>query len=451
MERESPAWQPFDSGVVGESLHLSPPTDDDPARVLVFLAAPDAAGNGWAPRAAVDVVRELASEEGRTLLADLALDAPRLHEAFGVPNGEGVSDVFLWGASFQRVSRRVEPGLLFAPAGTVVANPASVARSPRWDAVVDGFRQARATLAVYLPRDAAGAEALLDRASDIVVLAGRDEMAGLELDPWSDRVRGVFGPSGPGDPSAAAAVTGGTGPRAEEEWTSGTGLGADEGWEEEPVSESRGVRAPLWVVVALVLALAILVAAWNGWLTVPGLSSVLGGSAEVEQPQEEVVRSASELDADEATPGEAGGAAADPAAAPSAGAAPDVAGPVQRFSLTLAAYPDAASALEQRAQLSARRPDVPFLLAPVEVNGRIFYRLLAGVAENPGAVETLRASLGGSFGAEAASRWILRDTRWAYLLGEAPSLTDARARARELASGGVQPYVLSVSGADGPA
>ncbi|HZD03754.1 MAG TPA: hypothetical protein VE173_02520, partial [Longimicrobiales bacterium] len=164
------------------------------ARVLVLLAGSATAKGPWAPRAAVRLARDLARSSGRTLLADLDLREPRLHEVLGVANDEGVSDVFLWGASFRRVAHKVEPGLLFAPAGTVVPDPASVAESHRWEAITDGFGKARATLALYLPTDAPGSAPLLGRASDVVVLATREEAARMALGNATEKVRAVLGP-----------------------------------------------------------------------------------------------------------------------------------------------------------------------------------------------------------------------------------------------------------------
>lgn len=437
MERESPAWQPFDPGEPGPGISLPPRAEDGSARVLLLLASEGAARGGWAPRAAASIVRQLASNDGRTLLADLDLGNPGLHEVLGVSNGEGVSDVFLWGASFQRVADAVDPGLLFAPAGTVVADPATVAESPRWDAVLDGFRQARATLAIYVPHDSPAFQRLLDRSSAVVVLATREEAAGLDSAGWTDRVRAVLGPV----PTQVGA--GGPGERDARPEGAGVGAGPPIGepspdWEAEvqravAAADPKRFRGATWLALALLVVVAVVVTVWVGWIEVPYLTPLLAGGTETAE-QEGVVGPASEPE---------------PEPEPPAGALAEGEPPLQAFSLQLGAYPDAAEALEAARDLSARRPDVLFLVVPVEVNDRIFHRLLAGLAEDPPTMASIRSSLEAILGATNAQQWLVRDAGWAYLLGEFESLAAARGRVGELASGGVQPYVLELSTEEG--
>lgn len=438
MERETPAWQPFDPEEPGPGpLSGHDQGTGEAARVLVLLAGATTAKSPWAPRAAVSLVRGLARTSGRALLADMDLREPRLHDVVGVANDEGVSDVFLWGASFRKVAHDVEPGLLFAPAGTVTGDPAAVADSRRWEAITDGFRKARATLALYLPAGAPGSERLLGRASDIVVLATREEAASMELGDAADRVRAVVGPA-----------EGETAPRVgEREEKKGRHSGVEPAWrvpaeEAVPVADSGSSRRGLWIALGLVILLLVVIATWRGWVEIPYLSPLLAGPTEVVETSEGA----------RAAPGEAtpGSEARTPVTAPvDSGAAPPPsgdteapAGPVEAYALALAAYPDADSARERVATLSRRRPDVLFTVAPVEVNGQVFHRLLAGAVSDPASADALRRSLAETFGEANAAGWILREARWAWMLGRDSTLSEARARLREMQGRGIPAYVL---------
>jgi len=362
-----------------------------------------------------------------------------------VANREGVSDVFLWGASFQRVAHPVEPGLLFVSAGTVTADPGAVTGSTRWATVMDGFQRAGATLALFAPHDADGIERLVARASDVIVLATRDEAASLALPGEGERIRAVLGPppEEPVAPSTGAmfSAIGGFGrPEEPPEWEA-------ELSEAVAVHESRGRRSWLWLTLGLLIAIAVVAAAWAGWVDVPYLSPMLAGRAETVQTSEGVsaVPAAGPEEAPEASasPGDTRPGVA-PSPDPEPGQPMAQGARVMTFSLAMAAYPDRAAATSEMETLRTRRPDVLFFLAPVEVDGRVFHRLLAGTAGTMAALEDIRTSLGTSFGASNAERWILRDAGEAYLLGAHPTEVEAEAHVAELRRVGIDAYVLEV-------
>src|SRR5688500_18504707 len=60
---------------------------------------------GWAARAAISIAEEFAGRGDRTVLVDLSLDRPELHELLGLDSTEGLTDVFLFGASREHVTR----------------------------------------------------------------------------------------------------------------------------------------------------------------------------------------------------------------------------------------------------------------------------------------------------------------------------------------------------------
>jgi cell division septation protein DedD len=210
------------------------------------------------------------------------------------------------------------------------------------------------------------------------------------------------------------------------------------------VGASKGFPPYMWLTVGMLVILAVILAAWAGWVSVPYLSPMFADRSEVVETSEGVEAIPETLAPTETV---------EPEVTPAAGETPAVSSdlPVQAFSFSIAAYPDASEAAGVMAELRARRPDVLFYLAPVEVEGRIFHRLLAGAATERAAAEALRASLGETFGASNAERWIMRDAGEAYLLGREATLADAEARVEALGARGIPAYVLEVPGdASGP-
>jgi hypothetical protein len=166
-------------------------------RIVVLAATPFARTDGWANRAGVLIAGEWAREGLRIFLMDLALEDPSLHEAIGLPNGEGVSDAFLFGASVQHIAKpALDNAIFFAPAGAPPADPEEVLGHPRWNDLAGGFSEADATLLLFLPTDIQGAGKILSRATDIIFLAARGESADDHLGPASIKVVTTLGPLG---------------------------------------------------------------------------------------------------------------------------------------------------------------------------------------------------------------------------------------------------------------
>jgi hypothetical protein len=186
-------------------------------RMVVLAATPFARIDGWATRAGVLIAGEWAREGLRVFLMDLGLDDPSLHEAVGLPNGEGVSDAFLFGASVQHIAKpALDNAIFFAPAGAPPADPEEVLGHPRWNDLAGGFSEADATLLLFLPTDIRGAGKILSRATDIIFLAARGESADDHLGPASIKVVATLGPLGTpseGDPGTEVK----TGPTADDE------------------------------------------------------------------------------------------------------------------------------------------------------------------------------------------------------------------------------------------
>ncbi len=188
--------QSFDptGGALPEAL--DPARAEHAAGMVVLAASAELPDREWSGRTAVRLAREWAAAGRRVFLADLSLEEPLLHELLDEANGEGISDAVLYGASVRRIARApARGGFYFAPAGTVVSDPAEVLEHARWDSLAGGFRGAGATLLLFLPAGLAGARSLLERADHLVLLGADAATGGFEaderalalLDPASDR------------------------------------------------------------------------------------------------------------------------------------------------------------------------------------------------------------------------------------------------------------------------
>lgn len=178
--RAQPAAVPFDplndsvSGALTALLNgegLKGPT-------LLLAVGTRARASGWAARMAVFLADALGAGGTDVVLADLSLDAPELHSLVGLDNEEGLSDVFLFGASLEHITLRV-PGRSFSliPASSFTPDTADVLQHQRWSAVFEALAAAPSQLILYLPIDVDGATSFSDRVGHTVVLA---ELAELE-------------------------------------------------------------------------------------------------------------------------------------------------------------------------------------------------------------------------------------------------------------------------------
>lgn len=166
-------------------------------RIVVLAATPFARKEAWAGRAAVLLAREWAKEGLRIFLMDLGLENPSLHEVLGLPNEEGVSDAFLFGASIQHIAKSaLDNAVFFASAGAPPGDPEEVLGHPRWNDLAGGFSEAEATLLLFLPTELPGAGKILSRATEILFLAARGESAETHLGPASIKVVTTLGPLG---------------------------------------------------------------------------------------------------------------------------------------------------------------------------------------------------------------------------------------------------------------
>jgi hypothetical protein len=173
MNPNLPDWISFEPSDGRLPVGLGGEGTDNPGAGMVACVVDPSIDSGWAAEAAVSMARSWVQGGTKVLLADLFLDDPVLNGTLGVENADGVSDVFLYGASIRHVARPIQAGgYLLATAGTAVADGAAVLSHERWGPVLDGFREAGVLLVALVPADAPGLDSLLARARGVVHLAG---------------------------------------------------------------------------------------------------------------------------------------------------------------------------------------------------------------------------------------------------------------------------------------
>ncbi|MDP2957995.1 MAG: SPOR domain-containing protein [Longimicrobiales bacterium] len=510
MTFDLPAWAPSDPGAPPRL----PATEGSRGAVVALVATGGAIAGGWAGSVAVETADGWSAAGVRLVLADGCLDAPSLHTALGVPLGEGLVDALRWGTSVGRVARRPEGrGFFLISAGTPIADGPAVLEGARWPALCAGFREAGVTLAVLVPVDDPGREAILREATGVVLLAAPGEAAEQALAGVDLPVLAVIGKELPppvetGVGSGEAVGLAAPGP----DETAGTAWvpeevdapaaptdeieAAEAAWEPEltePATDAQGVT-PLPPEPAEA----------EGALRPPDVRSSAPADAPAvswDQPQEESepfaplappVPTFEEIVADAEVDGERparnrrmglflgalltvaaavaaaawfgyveipgitprGGAATDPTgvtsapAATLAGAPATETSPLLGFWVALGAYEDSSTARGQVLELSGKIPGVLFITAPVEIEGSVVHRVMAGPAEDSAAAVSLAGRVAEATGLDPTT-WVARWTPLAYQLGEMPELEAARRRSDVLVGLGVPAYVLAVAYSDG--
>jgi hypothetical protein len=187
----------FDEIVRGPSAALT---------AVALVAGAHARASGWAAHAAVAVAARWPAPRA-VVLADLDLDRPSLHELTDVDGAEGAAELVEFGMSLTAVRRRpARHGFDVVPAGTWAPDPGATLRSDAWDRVLLEIAAQRHTLLAYVPADADGMRAVVERAGAVIVLAEGDEAdAVCDALPHPYSVMAVLVPAAePVVPAAAA-------------------------------------------------------------------------------------------------------------------------------------------------------------------------------------------------------------------------------------------------------
>ena len=195
MNPKNQAWQPLDpaAGSLPQEIE-SALVDADSLPACIVILVDSELDHDWGARASLAVTKRWAASGHRVILADGCLDRPILHEAAGVENGEGVSDMVLYGASARRISGRLENRLMLAPAGTPVVEVAEVLEHVKWNMVISGCREVGVTLVIHVSTGTPGVEAMTQRAEGVVVLAPESTAVETVLGSASGPLIGVLSP-----------------------------------------------------------------------------------------------------------------------------------------------------------------------------------------------------------------------------------------------------------------
>lgn len=398
--------------------------------VLLLAAADDPA---WAADAAIALGTAWAASGRRIVLADLHLESPSLHERLGAENLEGVVDVFLYGASIARSARPVrDRGFYFISAGTYEPDAEAIYHHPRWPKLVAGFRDAGASLVLFAPAGSADVEALA-RWSDRAVLLGRPPRRG---------VAAMLAEGGA--PAELLLVPPETAPPApeapDEALPAGEAASHPEEAEPRRPEPDRPVLLPpppvehaeprsrtgTWLVALAVLIIVVLLV-WLGFLAAGDRA---GGAV-----------------------GASGDGAAESMAAGTPPPAPSRAGDPLPFSVQVKAFNSLPAARQEVTAQAARAPGVPFFVSPEEVQGVLYYKIMAGLATDTVAAGALQQRLvrAGAIDAEdAVPGWsLIRPTPLAFDLGEFPEAAEASVRADSLLAREIPSYPVEMPYSDG--
>ena len=451
---------PFELGAASSGSPAS-----DRGRVVVVAATTRAILDGWAPGVALRLASGWARGGEGIVLVDADLAAPAFHDLAGGIGAAGLGDVLVQGGSLDRVVVALQgSSMALVPAGSFPRDPFSVMTAERWRKLVEPLVAGGAWVVVYVPAEEPWAGTILAEATDVIYLANPGESP-VETLGHAERVRGVIDGEPDGEPAVDVrwpvvtfrdearrdAEPAAPAPEADAAPAPGPGSGpvqapeppapgapprpkAHQGATPRSAVPGRGSEQR-WRSRALPAAAAVLallaIGSWTGWF---GLASRDVPQIPVEPP------------ASGPSPVQTG--AAPPLEAPSEAEPPTPVGPAPTFALALASYTNRTIALSRRQAFRARAPGVWFGLVPVEVRGRVFHRLMAGLAPDSASAETLRPQLGAALD-EDPSAWFARRAHLAFLTSAFPTLEEAEGRVLDLEDEDLPAYVLEVDLSDG--
>jgi hypothetical protein len=390
-------------------------------RAPVILLQVGAVDRAWAAEAAIEMCTGWAAEGRRVVLADMHLENPVLHEVLGVENGEGIVDIFLYGASISRSARPVEGrGFHLITAGTYDVNTASIYRHPRWLKLVAGFREANATLVLFAPAASLEPDAVSAWVGEVILL-GAPRVAGASAGAVGRSASALLVPPGyrfpePGDPAI------------------GVESGADSEGDDlflppEPTRASAPARSGAMIAVSVVLLLFLLAAA---------------GFA-LARYRPDLVPWLPARDA----PAEIDAAGSPSAAAPASRRA----GETVPFAVLVRSYASFGAARQQVQSEQRRFEDTPFYISPENDSGVLYYKVYAGLLRDTASAERLRERLLDSGAVDAddtlGALSLIHRAHLSFDLGEFATLDSARAVEDSLAAREIPTYSVPMPYEDG--
>lgn len=370
----------------------------------------------WAAEAALGLCSTWARGGRRVVLADLDLDAPVLHEVAGVDDTQGIVDIFLYGASVGSSARAVPgEGFYLIPVGTYEPDAEAIYRHPRWPKLVAGFRDASATLVLFAPVSTADVPAVAEWVDEVILLGASGDAPGLDV----LAAKGI-------EPEAVLVQPGAPRPAAEAGAVTVPAL-TDEEKElilpPEPRRHAQPIGRHLPTIVAVVAAAVVFAIA--GFLLARNRPDLVPWAGDQQRPT-----------------------AAAPAVQPQTRTGPSPTGAALPYSVTGWAFMTLEAAQAHAEGERARFDAAPFFVSPEEIQGVLYYKVLAGAVVDTAAASRLRTDLIES-GAIEPTESIIQFSPLAFDLGEFESEDDAEARLDSLTTEEVPAYVLSIPYSDG--
>ncbi len=271
-----------DATVLPEGLLLPPERGGE---VVALLVEPE--HRDWGTGAALAIARGWSERGRQVVLVDGDVAQPSLGVRLGLPDGEGVSDALLYGASPERIRIRGE-GLGFdvVLTGTVVPDPGHLWSHEAWPTVFHGLRGDDGVVVLLLPwgREATGGLlSRADRTFRVGTTPPADDTDPALIHPGrpaapDDGPVPAPRPDGPPAERGEGAVAGMTRPDqdtlAERKpeppaSTVGAAPGGARASTPRPVGKRR---LPLLLVLLLLVVLALLGALWFEWIEIPGIA-----------------------------------------------------------------------------------------------------------------------------------------------------------------------------------
>ncbi|MDB4948039.1 MAG: Sporulation related protein [Gemmatimonadetes bacterium] len=460
----------------------------------VLLLFDPRADRFWVADAAIALATAWTQAGRRAVLADLSLDDPLLHERIGMANLDGVVDIFLYGASLARSARPVPGrGFYLISGGTYTDDPGDILRHPRWEKIVSGFREAQASLLLFAPAGAAGLDALAQWAGDAILFgAPTSGPAFLAALPAGVAPRAWLAPPA-ADPSLHV--------EPHREPVAGHGAAFEDRFPEPEPAPTPWPSTPPGAPTPMPKA-----PAHEGFPTFDELMSTPPEALPVPDPAWETATMPSrfggrrrkkkdaEASADAPSSGDPStppkpsqkrlvvllllllviaaayfvwtyhpemlriGGAATAAVAPVAAAAKPPAAVAERgtalpYAVSTVNFESMAPARNAVRAKSAKFPEVPFYVVPETNQGRLFYKVLAGlypdttqaVAVRNRLVDAGEADTAGVLGPSA----LIQPRPWAFDLGTFDSDSAATVRVDSLAAQSIPGYVVPVPFSDG--
>jgi hypothetical protein len=429
-EPASPRWT--------DTTSLPPPTIYDPAEddappfgaatlppvVLLLVGEAD---RDWAGRTAIELSAAWAAAGNRVVLADFHLENPILAAELGGHGLEGVVDIFVYGASLARIIRPVEGrGFQFIPTGTYTADAGALFRHSRWPRLVADFRDSGATLVIFAAADAADLGSLAVWVNQALLLGPPREASMLTpLTLSGTEIRGmIVAPRGEGTapppiPAIPHRLRYPVTTRASDEEDA---LHLPPPPVRVPHPGHRAAVLLLWVLLGAALITAV------GY-TVASIRPDLVPWASVR------------------TAGDSVGATLQGPTGPRALGEP------LPFSVQVIAFQNFDAAHDQLLQLRQQVPGVLFFVSPEEIQGILYFRVLAGALPDVDVARQIRDVLVASEAIEAdeaAGDWSrIQETRFSFIIGDAPNRAAANAAVDSLMERRVPAYPVAVPYSDG--